>query len=498
MFPLLVFFSHRWVRPIEGFPDGPDNAKARALIHWAKQELWEQRKKTEVLVRFVLTTWNREVERGDIWKMVVAKVSLLIYLVIVLVAWAVGDWGVCWYIILVILVMGALMNVGARNEVCRKAATKLTGHHAREVEDEVASFIALLPTEVLFFIDYTCVDQENPSAEVGAIPAYVSSCSEILTHFDEMYAQRAWCRAEMMLAYAFTGELDRETFQKKVHMMEFEERKRADEEALERGVLCPVNQCSSNCSHMCKGYEGGNWISVVQSGVQPGSHANWSEEIPLLDPTEGHVTDITDMPVITRLKQCAVTSSSFTWEAAYQDHLSRSINGIMLWFQATNVKWFPNDRCWNVYENICQVIGLPIRVAVWVFLIPLSLVFFIFLIPLTACMALSGKRPIKVGKTRLSLRDRHTYQWGYHPWGEGPVEHVHVAAQTFRFEIPPGSVPGQTMSVKVPMGFAQSWQTRVIIVPPLSQAFVDVPLDVPDGLPDQPPPAHGALVRQVR
>jgi len=251
LFPLLVFFSHRWVRPIEGFPDGPDNAKARALIHWAKQELWEQRKKTEVLVRFVLTTWNREVERGDIWKMVVAKVSLLIYLVIVLVAWAVGDWGVCWYIILVILVMGALMNVGARNEVCRKAATKLTGHHAREVEDEVASFIALLPTEVLFFIDYTCVDQENPSAEVGAIPAYVSSCSEILTHFDEMYAQRAWCRAEMMLAYAFTGELDRETFQKKVHMMEFEERKRADEEALERGVLCPVNQCSSNCSHMC-------------------------------------------------------------------------------------------------------------------------------------------------------------------------------------------------------------------------------------------------------
>ena len=74
---------------------------------------------------------------------------------------------------------------------------------------------------------------------------------------------------------------------------------------------------------------------------------------------------------------------------------------------------------------------------------------------------------------------------------------MHVAEQTFRFEIPPGSVPGQTMSVK-PMGFAQSGQTSVIVVPPLRQAFVDVPLNSADGLPDQPPPAHGALVLQVR
>ena len=66
---------------------------------------------------------------------------------------------------------------------------QMTGMHARLVEDEVASYIALLSIEMLFFIDYTCVNQQNLSAEVRAIQAYVSSCSEILAHFDEMYAQ---------------------------------------------------------------------------------------------------------------------------------------------------------------------------------------------------------------------------------------------------------------------------------------------------------------------
>ena len=35
------------------------------------------------------------------------------------------------------------------------------------------------------------------------------------------------------------------------------------------------------------------------------------------------------------------------------------------------------------------------------------------------------------------------------------------------------------------MGFAQSGQTRVIVVPPLGQAFVDVPLNAAIALPGQ-------------
>ena len=93
--------------------------------------------------------------------------------------------------------------------------------------------------------------------------------------------------------------------------------------------------CCANCSFMFKGFEGG---------------------VSAMSPT------LPTMPVITGLKQCAVTSSSFTWGAAYQDLLSRTITGIMKLFQRTNVHWFPNDRCWNVYESILQVIFLPIRV----------------------------------------------------------------------------------------------------------------------------------------
>jgi hypothetical protein len=483
--PLIVFFSHRWARPVEGFPDGPENTKARALIHWAKQELWERRKQTEVVVRGVVTIWNRAVEEGEGWKLVIAHVFLVIILAIVLVAWAVGNWWVCLLILPGVLLYAACQEIGSRSEACRKAAIKVTGRHAKEVEDEVASYIAHLPTEVLFFIDYTCVDQQNPSAEVGAIPAYVSSCSEILAHFDEMYAQRAWCRAELMLAHAFTGEINRKKFKRIVRSIELQKRSRADDRdcASECGTVCGM------CRDACKEYEGGNWISVIQSGVQPGSRANSSEELLLLDPTEGHVTEITDMHVITRLKQCAEASSSFTCGVVYQDILSDVIRDLMSNFPVAKYCFGWNTdamSCWNVAINFIQVIKLPIIVVYCVALIPYSLIVFIYAMALCApCIALSGKRSTQVGKSHIFLRDRHTYQWGYHPWGEGPVEHVHVAAQTFRIGIPPGSVPGQGMSVKVPLGFAQSGQTRVIVVPPLGQAFVDVPLNAADALPGQ-------------
>jgi hypothetical protein len=480
--PLIVFFSHRWARPVEGFPDGPDNTKARALIHWAKQELWERRKQTEVLVRGVVTIVNRAVEEGEGWKLVIAHVFLVIQLAIVLVAWAVGNWWFCLLILPGLLLCAACQAIGSRSEACRKAAIKLTGRYAKEVGDEVASHIADLPTEVLFFIDYTCVDQQNPSAEVGAIPAYVSSCSEILAHFDQMYSQRAWCRAELMLAHAFTGEMNRKRFKRIVRDIEHQERSRADNRDC-------ASECGTVCGDICKEYEGGNWISVIQSGVQPGARANRSEELLLLDPTEGHVTEITDMHVITRLKQCAEASSSFTCGVVYQDILSDVIRDIMSRYAKLHPYFGWNSAamsCWNVAINFIQVIKLPITVVYCVALIPYLLIVFIYSMAFCApWIALSGKRSTKVGKSHISLRDRHTYQWGYHPWGEGPVEHVHVAAQTFRIGIPPGSVPGQAMSVKVPLGFAQSGQTRVIVVPPLGQAFVDVPLNAADGLPGQ-------------
>lgn len=141
--------------------------------------------------------------------------------------------------------------------------------------------------------------------------------------------------------------------------------------------------------------------------------------------------------------------------------------------------------------NIKRVLFLPISVAWYLALfLPIELVSFLVKMTLCApCAAYSGKRSMQVGKTSLSLRDRHTYQWGHHPWGEGPIEHAYVPAQTFRVGIPEGSVPGQAINVKVPVGFGQSGQTRTIVVPPLGQAYVDVPLNAAVVLHGVAPPA---------
>ena len=249
--PLLVFFSHRWTRPTEGFPDGTDNAKAKALINWGKQELWERRKRAEVLVRHAATCYNRNVEAGESWQEIVIHVSFCIWVAIVLVAWAVGNWWLCLIILPCHLAMEVCRNLGMRSEDCKMAAIKVTGRKAKVVGDEVKTHIAHLPTEVLFFIDYTCVDQQNPSAEVGALPAYVSACSEILSHYDGMYALRAWCRAEMMLAYAFTGELHRKKFETAARNFESVERLLDIRASRDRTSFWEVCTCACACVCAC-------------------------------------------------------------------------------------------------------------------------------------------------------------------------------------------------------------------------------------------------------
>ena len=57
--------------------------------------------------------------------------------------------------------------------------------------------------DVYFFIDWPCVDQTNPEAEICALPAFVSSCSLIASYFTEEYRGRGWCQAELLVSRAF-------------------------------------------------------------------------------------------------------------------------------------------------------------------------------------------------------------------------------------------------------------------------------------------------------
>jgi hypothetical protein len=502
--PLLVFFSHVWARPNYcaahdkefhvgtdewkraiadghqvGLPDDPDNAKAKALIHWGKQEMWERRKRAETLVRGCVKRYNKRVAEGESWVEVTSHVFFALYIAIVLVAWRVDNWWICLCVLPAELARSACTTIGREMECCKKAAITVTGRRAKDVEEEVAATLANLPTEVLYFIDYTCVDQKNPSAEIGALPAFVSACSEVLANYDEGYGERAWCRAEMLLD-AFAGDLHRTKFATFARYMEamdrmdkiwHDESRVVPARCLELCALCS-GHFIENLASLCREYDGGNWISVIRPREVPGAYRR-IEEIPLLDPDEGNITKSGDRALISQLKQCAMASASFTWGTLYQHILSASRPRLPV------VSFDKNDRCWNVTRNIMRLLFLPSAVVLYVgVVLPISLV--LLLVKMTLlfpCVAYSGKRSFKVGKSNLLLLDRHTYDWGHHPWAEGPIEHAHVNSQTFRIGIPEGSVPGQTISVKVPIGFAQSGQTRSVVVPPLGQAYVDVPLN---------------------
>ena len=59
--------------------------------------------------------------------------------------------------------------------------------------------------EVYLWIDWPCVDQSNKLPEIAALPAYVSCCSGIMAAYNETYMTRAWCRVEILNAFAFCG-----------------------------------------------------------------------------------------------------------------------------------------------------------------------------------------------------------------------------------------------------------------------------------------------------
>lgn len=63
--------------------------------------------------------------------------------------------------------------------------------------------------KLYFWIDFCCVDQDNPVPEMSALPAYVSTCQAIVCLDSPEYMSRAWCQVELMMAYAFMAQGNR-------------------------------------------------------------------------------------------------------------------------------------------------------------------------------------------------------------------------------------------------------------------------------------------------
>jgi hypothetical protein len=48
--------------------------------------------------------------------------------------------------------------------------------------------------EILFWIDWPCVNQLNPGPDMGALPAFVSISHVVACYWNDEYASRAWCQ----------------------------------------------------------------------------------------------------------------------------------------------------------------------------------------------------------------------------------------------------------------------------------------------------------------
>eukprot|EP01038_Epipyxis_sp_PR26KG_P015028 gene15028-20219_t len=63
--------------------------------------------------------------------------------------------------------------------------------------------------KIFFWIDWPCVDQLNPGPDMAALPAYVAVSNIVAAAWNDEYYTRSWCQVELMMANAFCAGGDR-------------------------------------------------------------------------------------------------------------------------------------------------------------------------------------------------------------------------------------------------------------------------------------------------
>ena len=58
--------------------------------------------------------------------------------------------------------------------------------------------------EIFWWIDWACTNQDDPGPDMAALPAYAAVCNSLVAAWTDVYAGRAWCQVELLMAYAFT------------------------------------------------------------------------------------------------------------------------------------------------------------------------------------------------------------------------------------------------------------------------------------------------------
>ncbi|KAJ5015267.1 hypothetical protein K4K57_000404 [Colletotrichum sp. SAR 10_99] len=74
----------------------------------------------------------------------------------------------------------------------------------RRMQTAVEQFLCLYPTvdpnKLGLWMDFACVDQDEPSAGVSALPMIVAQCDAMISLVDDQYFGRGWCCVEVMMA----------------------------------------------------------------------------------------------------------------------------------------------------------------------------------------------------------------------------------------------------------------------------------------------------------
>jgi hypothetical protein len=58
--------------------------------------------------------------------------------------------------------------------------------------------------EIYYWIDFSCIDQDNTAESVSLLPLWVACCERFLRIETEDYNERTWCRVEPLLSYVFS------------------------------------------------------------------------------------------------------------------------------------------------------------------------------------------------------------------------------------------------------------------------------------------------------
>ncbi|KAI6151539.1 hypothetical protein BKA82DRAFT_4100375 [Pisolithus tinctorius] len=73
----------------------------------------------------------------------------------------------------------------------------------KRMVNAIESFLRLHPSvnkeRVRIWVDYACVDQDNPAPGVAALPMIIAQCDALISLVDDAYYTRAWCSVEAMM-----------------------------------------------------------------------------------------------------------------------------------------------------------------------------------------------------------------------------------------------------------------------------------------------------------